>query len=316
MTSLDACPPVLLVGFNRPELMREQVNRLRAVRPTRLYVACDGPRSDRPDEAALTSAVQATVDLVDWPCRVETLFQVSNLGCGPAVSTAISWFLSNESAGVILEDDVVASPDFFRFAGDMLTRYANDRQVWTIGGLSLDPPALRQRQRESYRFTSMPLIWGWATWARTWESYRLDISDWSDWLDLGSIARDQRWPTLLRLVIRKRIADVASGKVNTWDTQLWTLGMAEGAVHVMPNSALTTNAGVFVDATHSGYEPTQLRSPEPLRWPLTYPTSTVVDVAADRALLTDFFEGTWTGYGRKAWRRMAPHLPGELGGSR
>ena len=315
MTSLDAAPPVLLVGFNRPDLMRAQVTRLSEIRPARLYVACDGPRADRPHEAELTAAVQSTVDLVDWPCRVETLFQPTNLGCGLGVSTAISWFLSNEPAGIILEDDVVASPDFFRFANAMLNRYADDPEVWTVGGLSLDPPAVRQRQLASYRFTSMPLIWGWATWARTWESYRLDIADWSNWLDLASIARVQHWPRLLQMVIHKRIADVASGKVNTWDTQLWALGMAEGAVHVMPNSALTTNAGVFIDATHAGYEPRQLRSPEPLAWPLTYPASTVVDPAADRALLTDFFEGTWTGYGRKAWRRIAAHLPGELGDS-
>ena len=185
-------PPVLVVGFNRPELMREQLIRLRDIRPSRLYVACDGPRPGREADIQTTTAVKESIELVDWPCEVQTLFQDQNLGCGKGVSTAITWFLQHEPGGIILEDDVVATPDFHNFAGEMLQRYADDPRVWSVMGLSLDRPDVRARQTNSYRFTTMPQVWGWATWATTWESFTLDISDWPAWLDLDVMAPDER----------------------------------------------------------------------------------------------------------------------------
>jgi len=47
------CAPVLLIGFNRPDYMSEQIAALRPVRPSRLYIAVDGPRADRPEEDEL-----------------------------------------------------------------------------------------------------------------------------------------------------------------------------------------------------------------------------------------------------------------------
>ena len=297
-------PPVLVVGFNRPELMREQLIRLRDIRPSRLYVACDGPRPGREADIQTTTAVKESIELVDWPCEVQTLFQDQNLGCGKGVSTAITWFLQHEPGGIILEDDVVATPDFHNFAGEMLQRYADDPRVWSVMGLSLDRPDVRARQTNSYRFTTMPQVWGWATWATTWESFTLDISDWPAWLDLDAIAREQGWSWPLTNVVRRRLSDIAAGKVDAWAPSLAARSWQAGGLHVMPRRALTTNVGVFVDATHPGYEPTQMREPESLDWPLTEPFDVTTDHAADTALFTDFFEGTWSGYARKAIRRV------------
>ena len=55
------CAPVLLIGFNRPERLKAQVDRLRAVKPRRLFVAVDGPRPDRPGEAEIVARTRAAV---------------------------------------------------------------------------------------------------------------------------------------------------------------------------------------------------------------------------------------------------------------
>ena len=46
---------------------------------------------------------------VDWPCKVQRLYQTDNLGCKRGVGTAIDWFLANEDSGIILEDDCLPS---------------------------------------------------------------------------------------------------------------------------------------------------------------------------------------------------------------
>ena len=110
------CAPVLLIGFNRPDYMAEQIAAVRPARPSRLYISVDGPRSDRPEEGELCRKVRECAELVDWTCEVKTLFREKNLGCKYGVSGAITWFFENESEGIVLEDDCRPAVDFFRFA--------------------------------------------------------------------------------------------------------------------------------------------------------------------------------------------------------
>ena len=42
---------VLFLIFKRPDTTRRVFERIREAQPPRLYIAADGPRKDRPDEA-------------------------------------------------------------------------------------------------------------------------------------------------------------------------------------------------------------------------------------------------------------------------
>jgi hypothetical protein len=302
-SSSGADIPVLVIGFNRPELTRELFTLLREIKPRRLYFACDGPRETVEKDQDRVALVRAGIDLVDWECDVRTLFQPANLGCGRGVSTAISWFFGQEPAGIILEDDVRPSPDFFRFASEMLSRYATDARVWSICGLCVDPVGMVSGQEESYRFSAFPLIWGWATWARAWEAFALDMTDWQTWLDLDDVCERQQLPYPAKLLWRNRFSRVGSGKVDTWDIPWTARSLAAGAVHVLPRSNLTRNVGIFDDSTHLGYDHPLLRDTEPLQFPLIHPDAVAIDVAADRTMLRGFFGATWLGLARKAVRR-------------
>lgn len=77
--TVSCCAPILLLGFNRADFMAEQITAIRGVKPSRLYVAVDGPRADRPGEAELCRKVRDCVNLVDWPCEIKTLFREENL---------------------------------------------------------------------------------------------------------------------------------------------------------------------------------------------------------------------------------------------
>jgi hypothetical protein len=301
--SSSADTSVLVIGFNRPELTRELFVLLREVKPQRLYFACDGPRETAPEDDARVTLVRGSAELVDWKCDVKTLFQPTNLGCGRGVSTAISWFLGHESAGIILEDDVRPSLDFFAFASEMLSRYATDDRVWSISGLNLDPASVGSGQQDSYRFSAIPLVWGWATWARAWEAFDLDIADWPTWLDLDDICERNRLPYPAKLLLRTRISQAASGKVDTWDYQWMAKSLSANALHVIPRRNLSQNVGIFDDSTHIGYDHALLRDTEPMQLPLIHPTDVGIDLAADRAMLADYFEATWPGLARKVLRK-------------
>ena len=74
--------PLLLIAWRRPHTLRQVINAIRPVAPTRLYIACDGPNYENPGEAENVAATRAVItDEIDWPCKIERLFSNYNQGC-------------------------------------------------------------------------------------------------------------------------------------------------------------------------------------------------------------------------------------------
>jgi len=79
-------PAVLMIVFNRPDHARKVFEKVRAVRPPKLYIAVDGPRKNRHDDQVKIRQTIKLFDEVDWPCEVKKLVRVENMGlpAGPS----------------------------------------------------------------------------------------------------------------------------------------------------------------------------------------------------------------------------------------
>lgn len=295
--------PVLLMGFNRPELMGRVLERLRQVEPTRLFVAVDGPRADRVGEAERVQACRDLAATVDWPCEVATLFQQENLGCGLGVSTAISWFFTHVERGIILEDDVLPDSSFFGFCSELLDRYQDDERVFAVSGCNYVPPEGLTQPHAPYRFSRVPHIWGWATWRRSWGRYRLDIADWRSRLPVGRLWRDvdrsvpgaMYWASTFELLARRQ--------VDTWDGQLVLAAMASGQLTATSNVNLIENVGFGESATHTVEDRDELQPIRAQHLPLA-DVEVVVDRRADAWTRTHHFLATWRGMAGQAGRYL------------
>ncbi len=239
---------ILFLLFNRPDQTAQVFAAIRAARPARLYVAADGPRPDRPGEAERCARARSIATAVDWPCEVRTLFRGSNLGCKLAVSGALDWFFGEEEAGIVLEDDCLPHPDFFRFCNALLERYAGDERVSVITGDNYQRG--RRRGDASYYFSKYNHVWGWASWRRAWRLYDGDLRFWSEWK--GSVAWLNRTPDPVERRYWEGIFDrVVRGEIDTWDYP-WTASLwYRGGLTATPNVNLVTNIGFAENATHT-----------------------------------------------------------------
>ena len=242
--------PILFLIFNRPDVTQRVFHSIRRQKPARLYVAADGPRPDIAGERELCSQARNVVDQIDWDCDLQTLLRDQNLGCGRAVSEAITWFFANEEEGIILEDDCLPSDSFYPFCAEMLERFRSEPAVASISGDCFFPRSLRHP--DPYFFSKYVQIWGWATWRRTWEHYELDLT--------GSLDEWQR-------IIHKRHAidleakywleiykALKSGLIDTWDFQVMFCCWKHSQVHIAPTRNLVENLGYGPDATHTNYD--------------------------------------------------------------
>ena len=240
--------PVLFLIFNRPEVSLQVFEAIRQARPCRLFIAADGPRSDRPEEAALCQETRELIDSrIDWPCEVHRLYRDQNLGCKEAVSSAINWFFSMVEEGIILEDDTLSNGSFFRFAETMLERYRDDDRVMHISGNNYQFG--RIRGDGGYYASKSTHIWGWATWRRAWAHYDVTMSDFpAGWASaIHEEGLDQESWEWWRMAFE----NVKSGLVDTWDFQWQYAVIKNGGISLMPQSNLVKNIGIGSGATHT-----------------------------------------------------------------
>ena len=255
MTTQNA---VLMLVFNRPDVTRKVFEAVRQAKPPRLYIAADGARPNRPDDESATAEVRAIFNNIDWPCEVKTRFLTSNLGCRNAVSSAIDWFFANEEQGIVLEDDVLPSPAFFTYCDTMLERYKNDERVFSVVGNNLVEPWYQHP--ESYFFSKVFFVWGWASWRRAWQHYDVGMTQWPETrlqVDQPPYKPAQKlhrayWDLVFDLAFKNQIS--------TWDHQ-WTYAHWKNkALSVTPAKNLVRNIGFGEQATHtSGGDPEYIK---------------------------------------------------------
>ncbi len=243
----DLKTPVAFLIFNRPDTTFRVFAEIARARPAQLLVVADGPRADRVGEREACLAARSVIDRINWPCEVRTNFAESNLGCKQRVSSGIDWVFEQVEEAIILEDDCLPHPSFFRFCAELLERYRDDERVAAIGGsnLLLEWPLNKQ----SYHFSLLGGIWGWASWRRAWRHYDPEIESWPEVLRAGVI--EGLFPNPKHSAFWKEIMQqVYERKIDTWDCQ-WVLACwLQNGWRIVPSVNLVSNIGIGPDATH------------------------------------------------------------------
>lgn len=235
--------PILFIVFNRLGTTRQVFEQIKKVKPKRLFVAADGPRLDRVGEKEKCEEVRKYIlENIDWNCKLKTLFREKNLGCGKAVSSAITWYFQNVDEGIVLEDDCLPDLSFFNFCSELLERYRDNKKIMHIAGVQFAP---NKETGPSYYFARLMHCWGWAGWADRWQYYDFDLKNFDE-RKIKNFSLDRNvqdyWLNILRKVQNKEI--------DTWDYQ-WTLKIVEkDGFCINPSINLVSNIGCGKDSTH------------------------------------------------------------------
>jgi hypothetical protein len=242
----NSCPPILFLIFNRPDLTAKVFSAIKGAKPTRLFIAADGPRYNISGEDIICYETRKVTEKIDWDCEVHRLYRDANLGCKLAVSSAITWFFEHVESGIILEDDCLPTLSFFSFCSELLERYKDRDDIGIIGGSCSF--RLASNPSESYYFSKYPHIWGWATWRKVWQHYDVNLDSWD-----GN--ENSLLPHLNNRMVRKHwvtlFDSVKNGEVDTWDYQLAHLCLALKRLSISPTVNLVTNIGFDERATHT-----------------------------------------------------------------
>lgn len=279
--------PLVFLVFNRPETTIRVFEEIRRVRPPKLLVVADGPRVNRPGEAEQCKAVRAIIDTVDWPCEVLNNYADTNLGCKRRVSTGLDWVFTTVEEAIILEDDCLPHPTFFRFCEELLERYRDDERICMISGDNFQQG--KRRIQDSYYFSRYTHIWGWASWRRAWKHYDINMDVWPEIRDRGwlcEILHNKRVTSYWRNIFERVYKD----EIDTWDYQWLFACWVQNGLSILPNVNLVSNIGFNIKATHtSTQDKFGNMKTEPMIFPLTHPLFILRNAQADRYTETQHY---------------------------
>ncbi|MDO8366274.1 MAG: hypothetical protein Q7T20_05710 [Saprospiraceae bacterium] len=264
--------PILLLLFNRPKHTRAVLDRLREIRPTQIFVHCDGPRESVEGESEKVTAVRTELDKIDWPCEIKTLFRAQNVGLREGVSGALDWFFEAVEQGIVLEDDCLPDRSFFPFCETLLERYADHEQVMHIGGSNV-AEQLTRTLSSSYFFSQFSFVWGWASWRSAWAKMSLNLEGFEDFVRENRISSLTPEPIAQAYMLDKFRATKAREN-NSW-AYAWAYSVLNNnGLSIVPSLNLVQNTGIGeAAATHTKQldRKANIRASS-LALPLTHPT--------------------------------------------
>lgn len=236
--------PILFLIFNRPETTEIVWQAIKKQKPSKLFIAADGPRRNKSGEKERCQQTRKITEKIDWPCQVKRLYRSKNLGCKKAVSGGIDWFFSQVEEGIILEDDCLPDQSFFKYCSTLLDKHKDSKEIMHIGGNNFQED---RNRKDSYYFSKYSHIWGWATWKRAWKLYSVNIDNWREQrkkiFNNTSTLEKIFWSTNFQAVVRE--------SVNTWDYQWQYAIWLNQGICISPSKNLVVNLGVGEDSTHT-----------------------------------------------------------------
>lgn len=243
--------PILLIGFNRPDLIRSRLSEILGQIESHvlLYVYVDGSRGIRDSESNLEIRNLA----LEYSQRqnVEFIFRDHNLGCSRNIITAVTEVCEVHPGAIVVEDDVSLSPEFVSVVSSILDKWNTESDWLTVGGFS--PFVMKNnwiakmlnRWRKSDYFSA----WGWGIRAEAWNEFSVVNS--RDLLE-RRLQTSKKWQDLGK---RKQEIWIRRFDRNIWDFQVQMTHFAIDKFCLLPTFRLIDNQGFGSElSTHTRHK--------------------------------------------------------------
>lgn len=268
--------PVTFLIYNRPETTERVFASIRKASPSKLLIVADGSHPDRPDDVKNCAAARAIVQQVDWDCEVLKNYSDINLGCGRRISSGLDWVFDKVDRSIILEDDCLPHPSFFRFCDELLEKYKDNPRIMSITGTNI--LGEWKSNRQSYHFSNESSVWGWASWKRAWQGYDYKIKLWEDEKTRESICKliddEKRFKKMSNAFL-----NACRNESNDWCYPWFFHCVFRAGMMVVPSVNLISNIGFGRRATNQKniYSLGNNAPFFPMKFPLKEPFSFYID---------------------------------------
>lgn len=238
--------PIALFVYNRLNNTQLTVSALEKnfiASKCELFIFSDGPKNMK--DKIEVEAVRSYLKSIKGFKKVTIYKSIENKGLAQSIITGISQILSNHTKVIVLEDDLITTPNFLNFMNLALSKYENITSIQSVNGYSLKINYPDSNSDVFFHQRTFP--WGWATWANRWN---LEIFD-------KKIIRKKLNKNLIKKFNNKcgqdignMLLDSLSGKNNSWYVRWVFNHFLNNNLSVFPKTSKVINIGHTPSGTH------------------------------------------------------------------
>lgn len=239
--------PIVLFTYFRPEHTRRTIDALRANRGASrsdLFLFSDGPKT--PDHAERVAEVRKYLRTIDGFKSVTITERERNWGLANSVIAGVSQLCDERGRVIVMEDDMLSSPNFLEFINASLETYKHRGDIFSATGYNypLDiPHGFAADAYLSFRSSS----WGWATWADRWRQVDWQLKDFDAFLeDPEELALFARGGNDLLAMLKLQMI----GKLDSWSIRFDYAHYKHDAVCLHPIRSKIHNIGFDGSGIH------------------------------------------------------------------
>lgn len=243
--------PVAVFAYNRLDKIQKCISALEKcelVEKTTLYIFADGYKGEK-DKAAVED-VHKWIKEYSASCfkDVNLVLKEHNCGLANSIISGVTELIDKYGRAIVVEDDLIVSPQFFRYMNEGLDFYQHDDRIWAMASYGYDLKSLREYKHDiyvGYRASS----WGWATWKDRWETVDWEVKDYEKLQQSLEMQKKfcrgggDLYPMLQRQM---------RGESDSWAIRWNYAASMQDKLTVYPKVGLVSNDGFDGSGTHSG----------------------------------------------------------------
>ena len=240
--------PICLFTYNRPEELQQTVEALKRnylSGKSELFVFSDGAKN--PDVAPKVAEVRRYLKTISGFQSVSLEESPINRGLANSIIAGVSRVVKQYGKVIVLEDDLITTPNFLNFLNQALDYYQDHPQMMSISGYTMDLPSLKNYESDfylGYRAAS----WGWGIWKDRWE-----LVDW----EMKSY-HSFKWNIRRQIQFMRGGMDMPymlwkqmNGRLDSWAIRLGYCQFENNLITVFPSQSKLKSIGFGDEATHT-----------------------------------------------------------------
>lgn len=286
--------PVVLFMFRRADTLLKIVDRVREVKPKKMYLLSDNGRNAQ-EKKQVADCRRKVEDAIDWSCTIIKDYANENRGVHANIGLGAKWIFEREKWAIFLEDDNLPEVSFFEYCRELLMKYEGDyRVLWICGTNYLGNYS--PKNGASYMFTRHLLPCGWASWSDKFiKFYDAELNLAYDNYIMENCRRsyeDERlyWQQYESIMREKHRKD-RGHRFASWDYHMALSIRANGLLGISPAKNQIRNIGVDQFSIHGGTTLSNIMTRRfcgmesyTLKTPLEHPKTVLVDTEYEKKI--------------------------------
>lgn len=239
--------PIVLFTYNRLEELKRTCNYLQKnnlASQSDLYIFSDGPKNDA--DIKKTQKIRKYLETIDGFKKITITKHIHNKGLANTIIDGVSEVIHHYGKVIVLEDDLITSPNFLDFMNQALSFYENESEILSVSGYTLNLPSLPGDK--DFYFGYRASSWGWGCWKDRWEKVDWEVSDFEDFIENRSLRKKfNRGGSDMSKMLQSQ----QEGRNDSWAIRFCYHQYKHDLKTVFPTTSKVQSIGFSKEATHT-----------------------------------------------------------------